>query len=111
MVRGWGGAAGGGGQEGLLCNAVPPTLPPLPPPPHRPQRELRRRDTRAGSGSVAPPPGPYTFQAYEAWQRPGLTPPPAEALKLLHRLAADPGTVGVMNKHRWTVGLLRWVGG
>ena len=31
---------------------------------------------------------------------------PQEALKLLHRLAADPGIVGIMTKHRWSVGLL-----
>lgn len=37
---------------------------------------------------------------------PGLTPPPSEALKLLHRLAADPGIVGILTKHRWTVGKL-----
>lgn len=27
-------------------------------------------------------------------------------MKLLHRLAADPGIIGIMSKHRWTVGLL-----
>jgi len=31
---------------------------------------------------------------------------PSEAMKLLHRLAADPGIIGVMVKHCWTVGLL-----
>lgn len=31
---------------------------------------------------------------------------PSEAIKLLHRLAADPGIIGIMSKHRWTVGLL-----
>ena len=46
------------------------------------------------------PAGPYTFDKYEAWQRPGLQPAPSEALKLLHRLAADPGIVGIMTKHR-----------
>ena len=45
--------------------------------------------------------GPHTFQRYEAWQLPMLAPAPAEALKLLHRLAADPGIVGIMQKHRW----------
>lgn len=29
-----------------------------------------------------------------------LAPAPLEALKLLHRLAADPGIVGIMQKHR-----------
>lgn len=50
--------------------------------------------------------GPYTFQKFEGWQHPGLSPVPSEALKLLHRLAADPGIFGIMSKHRWTVGLL-----
>lgn len=27
-------------------------------------------------------------------------------MKLLHRLAADPGIIGILSKHRWTVGLL-----
>lgn len=46
------------------------------------------------------------FQKFEAWQVPGLSPIPTEALKLLHRLAADPGIAGIMTKHRWSVGLL-----
>lgn len=29
--------------------------------------------------------GDFTFKGYESWQRPGLLPPPPEALKLLHR--------------------------
>ena len=45
--------------------------------------------------------GPYTFQAYEAWQRQGLQPEAPQAMKLLHRLAADPGIVGIMQKHRY----------
>ena len=46
------------------------------------------------------------FQKFEAWQLPRLSPIPTEALKLLHRLAADPGITGIMTKHRWSVGLL-----
>lgn len=46
------------------------------------------------------------FQKFEAWQAPGLLPIPTEALKLLHRLAADPGIAGIMTKHCWSVGLL-----
>lgn len=46
------------------------------------------------------------FQKFEAWQLSGLSPIPTEALKLLHRLAADPGIAGIMTKHRWSVGLL-----
>lgn len=50
--------------------------------------------------------GPYTFGTYEAWNQPGLTPPPSEATKLLHRLAADPGIVDVMKQNSWRVGKL-----
>ena len=50
--------------------------------------------------------GPHTFQRYEAWQLPMLAPAPAEALKLLHRLAADPGIAGIMQKHRSVSALL-----
>ena len=36
-----------------------------------------------------------------------MTPPPAQALALLHRLAADRGIVGVMQRRQWSVGGLR----
>ncbi len=51
--------------------------------------------------------GPYVFQQFEALQGAGLQPAAAEALKLLHRLAADPGIVAIMRAHRWTVGKLK----
>ena len=44
--------------------------------------------------------GSYTFHSFEAWTHPGLHPPPPEALKLLHRLAADRGIAAVMAQHR-----------
>ena len=50
--------------------------------------------------------GAYVFHQFETWQQPGLSPASSEALKLLHRLAADPGIVGILTKHRWSVGLL-----
>ena len=50
--------------------------------------------------------GPYTFASYEAWNLPNLTPPPSEATKLLHKLAADPGIADVMKKNSWRVGKL-----
>ena len=50
--------------------------------------------------------GPYVFQHYETLQGTGLRPSAAEALKLLHRLAADPGIAAIMRTHRWTVGKL-----
>ena len=46
------------------------------------------------------------FQQFETLQGPGLQPAATEALKLLHRLAADPGIVAIMRAHRWTVGRL-----
>ena len=46
------------------------------------------------------------FQQFEALQGAGLQPSAAEALKLLHRLAADPGIVAIMRAHQWTVGKL-----
>lgn len=44
--------------------------------------------------------GQYTFLGYEAWNVASLHPPPAEALKLLHSLAADRGIVALMTRHR-----------
>ena len=73
------------------------------------RRQLRRAGADAdGAASSTQPPlmGPFTFKRFEAWQRLGLAPPPDEALKLLHRLAADPGVAGVMARHRWGVGAL-----
>lgn len=40
------------------------------------------------------------------WNVPSLSPPPSEALNLLHRLASDPGISGIMMKHGYTVGKL-----
>lgn len=51
--------------------------------------------------------GPYVFQRFEALQGSSLQPAAAEALKLLRRLAADPGIVTIMRAHRWTVGKLK----
>jgi hypothetical protein len=66
----------------------------------------RRRSSRT---SVSGPPvgEQYTFGAYEAWEYPGLHPPKQAALQLLHRLASDRGIMGIMRKHRWSVGLLK----
>ena len=50
--------------------------------------------------------GPYTFQSFESWQQPGLSPAPLEAMKILKRLAADPGIVHIMSNHKWQVGKL-----
>ncbi|KAL0030412.1 hypothetical protein WJX79_002860 [Trebouxia sp. C0005] len=69
-------------------------------------KQTMRRQRGSSRGKLTLPSGPYTFQKFEAWQHPGLSPMPSEAIKLLHRLAADPGIIGIMSKHRWTVGLL-----
>ncbi|GLI67938.1 hypothetical protein VaNZ11_012267 [Volvox africanus] len=71
------------------------------------KRAARRRQTARISDNPQPPKAAeYTFAVYEAWQRPGLHPHPAEALKLLYRLANDPGIMGVMATHCYSVGLL-----
>ena len=84
------------------------------------QEDLRNRRRRRGhvsrtagggrSSDVGPPSTathPYTFLEYRALPVPEFVNPPASAaLKLLHRLAADPGILGVMAKHKWTVPLL-----
>ncbi|GIL91008.1 hypothetical protein Vretifemale_18701 [Volvox reticuliferus] len=70
------------------------------------KRAARRRQTARSGDNPQPPRAEYTFAAYEAWQRPGLHPPPAEALKLLYRLANDPGIMGIMATHCYRVGLL-----
>ena len=46
------------------------------------------------------------FEQFEALQGSLMQPSAGEALKLLHRLAADPGIVAIMRAHRWTVGKL-----
>ena len=62
-----------------------------------------RRD--AGPPSTAE--HPYTFATYRALPVPGFVRPTADAaLRLLHKLASDPGILGVMAKHRWKVPLL-----
>jgi hypothetical protein len=54
---------------------------------------------------LPPSPGPH-FGGFRVLQDPGLSPPPARALALLHRLAADPAIAGVMRARGWQVGLL-----
>ncbi len=48
-----------------------------------------------------------TFHAYEVLPaEPGWYPAPSEALKLLYRLASDPGIMAVMEAHHLEVGTL-----
>lgn len=49
--------------------------------------------------------GAFSFGRYEVLQG-ALYPPPSTALQLLYRLANDVGIIGIMEKHRWKVGLL-----
>ncbi|KAJ8749379.1 hypothetical protein K2173_018869 [Erythroxylum novogranatense] len=54
------------------------------------------------------PQGPYIFCDFRTLQIPGveLYPPASEALKRMHMLAADPGIIAIMNKHRWRIGIM-----
>ena len=61
-------------------------------------RYARRRNINS-TAAPAPPSGPYTFAAYKALDIPGAHPGQSESLKLLHRLAADPGIVGSSVSH------------
>lgn len=58
--------------------------------------------------SVKLPEGPYIFCDFRTLELPGvkLNPPASEALKRMHMLAADPGIVAIMRKHRWQVGIM-----
>ena len=85
------------------------------------ERRLRRRRRnhvsrtttatgRSSHVSVGPPSTathPYTFESYRPLPVPdAVTPPASAALTLLHKLASDPGILGVMAKHKWRVPLL-----
>eukprot|EP00210_Caulerpa_lentillifera_P006496 g6206.t1 len=48
----------------------------------------------------------YSFQEFKVLRQNGLHPSPESAEKLLHRLATDPGITGLLQKHKWSVGLL-----
>ncbi|CAL0319995.1 unnamed protein product [Lupinus luteus] len=75
------------------------------------EEEEMRQKQRVSHGpgfSLKLPKGPYIFCEFRTLEIPGikLNPPPFEALKRMHMLAADPGIVAVMNKHRWRVGIM-----
>ena len=78
-------------------------------------RLRRRRKGHVSRGaSRAADPGPpssaehpYTFGAYRSLPVPdAIRPSAAAALRMLHKLARDPGILGVMAKHKFRVGLL-----
>lgn len=69
------------------------------------KRAAQRKRTRANA-KVGPPGGEYTFGDYKVLNLPNSNPSPSEALKMLYRLASDPGIVGIMTQRKWKVGLL-----
>ncbi|CAH9060506.1 unnamed protein product [Cuscuta europaea] len=72
------------------------------------EQRLRQRSAYRVQTSLKVPQGHYIFCDFRTLHLPGveLNPPPSEALKLMHKLSADPGIVAIMNKHRWRVGIM-----
>ncbi|KAI3992572.1 hypothetical protein MKX01_020864 [Papaver californicum] len=72
------------------------------------KKRLRERRAYRTNTKLKLPQGNYIFSDFRTLQIPGieLNPPASEALKRMHRLAADPGIVAIMNKHRWHVGIM-----
>ncbi|KAL8145541.1 hypothetical protein AgCh_003634 [Apium graveolens] len=72
------------------------------------EKRLRQRTLSGPSTTLKLPQGNYIFSEFRTLSIPGLelNPPASEALKLMHMLAADPGIVAIMNKHRWRVGIM-----
>ncbi|XP_022632518.1 uncharacterized protein LOC106779980 isoform X4 [Vigna radiata var. radiata] len=72
------------------------------------EKRMKQRISHEPHISLKLPQGQYIFCEFRTLQIPGLelNPPAAEALKRMHMLAADPGIVAVMNKHRWRVGIM-----
>ncbi|XP_045817041.1 uncharacterized protein LOC123910055 isoform X3 [Trifolium pratense] len=72
------------------------------------EKRLKQKISHGPHVSLKLPQGPYIFCEFRTLEIPGLklNPPPSEALKRMHMLAADPGIVAVMNKHRWRVGIM-----
>ncbi|PSS16113.1 Ubiquitin and WLM domain-containing metalloprotease [Actinidia chinensis var. chinensis] len=72
------------------------------------ENRMRQRMLDKAHSSLKLPQGPYIFCEFRTLHIPGieLNPPSSEALKRMHMLAADPGIVAIMNKHRWRVGIM-----
>ncbi|XAR68145.1 hypothetical protein NMG60_11003177 [Bertholletia excelsa] len=72
------------------------------------EKRLRLRILERPLSTLKLPQGSYIFCEFRTLQLPGiqLNPPASEALKRMHMLAADPGIVAIMNKHRWQVGIM-----
>ena len=69
---------------------------------------MSRGSSRAAdSGPPSSAEHPYTFGEYRSLPVPdAIRPSAAAALRMLHKLARDPGILGVMAKHKFRVGLL-----
>lgn len=50
--------------------------------------------------------GEFTFLDFKVLNLTWASPPPSQALKILHQLASDPGIIEIMKDKRWKVGLL-----
>ncbi|KAL1317506.1 hypothetical protein AAHE18_15G138700 [Arachis hypogaea] len=72
------------------------------------EKRMKQRVSHGSRFSLKLPQGPYIFCEFRTFEIPGieLNPPPSEALKRMHMLAADPGIIAVMNKHCWCVGIM-----
>ncbi|KAK9284353.1 hypothetical protein L1049_023524 [Liquidambar formosana] len=76
------------------------------------EKRMRQRVMDRPHTSLKLPQGTYVFCDFLTLQIPGieLYPPPSEALKRMHMLAADPGIVAIMNKVLldaiWRVGIM-----
>ncbi|KAM7503697.1 hypothetical protein LguiB_002601 [Lonicera macranthoides] len=72
------------------------------------EKRLRQRMLDGTHTKLTLPQGTYIFCDFRTLDIPGLelNPSASEALKLMHMLAADPGIVAIMNKHRWRVGIM-----
>ncbi|KAE8075602.1 hypothetical protein FH972_014298 [Carpinus fangiana] len=72
------------------------------------EKRLRQRRSHGPYASLKLPQGSYIFCDFRTLELPGveLNPPASEALKRMHMLAADPGIIAIMNKHRWRIGIM-----
>lgn len=72
------------------------------------EKRIRQRMSNGVDAPLKLPQGNYVFGAFKTLDLPGieLNPPPSEALRLMHTLAADKGIVAIMNKHKWRVGIM-----
>ncbi|GAB4825218.1 hypothetical protein Ancab_008093 [Ancistrocladus abbreviatus] len=72
------------------------------------EKRMRMRMLNRPQALLKLPQGPYIFCEFRTLELPRieLNPPASEALKMMHMLAADPGIVAIMNKHRGRVGIM-----